>query len=546
MKRILILLLAFIMILTMTACKGGEAGNGNGESFDISVCFASEPTTIDPALNTAVDGAIMLNHVFEGLMKWVDDGNGNAVLAPGIAKEYDLSDDKLVYTFYLREGVLWSDGEPVTAYDFEYAWKRLVDPDTAADYSYIADCMINGPEIIYDQTMGPDDLGAVALDEATFQVTLHTPIPYFEEVAAFPALFPVRKDIIEEFKDQWTFDPATYIGNGPYMMSKWVHNSHILMVKNPNYYDAENLGPDSIKFALMDDNNAKLTAFNSGELDFNEGYPAGEAAALMESGRLKINDSIGTYYACFNTLKSPFDKASVREAFLLTIDRNFIVNQITKTGEIPAAAFVPPSIYDAGGPGTCFREEGGDYFDPSKEQYRANCDKAKELMARAGFPGGENFPIVEYLYNIGDAHRLIGEALQNMWQEELGVTVVLKKQDWASLFDAKAKGEFSIVRNGWFADYNDPITFLDMWVTGSGNNDAKYENRDYDALIRDAKSSADYVKRMELLHKAEDILMEDCVVAPVYYYTNAYMANEEIKGIYYAPLGFYFFDYCHK
>lgn len=546
MKKVLILLLAFIMVFTLTACIGNDVGSEGGETLDISVCFASEPTTIDPALNTAIDGGIMLNHVFEGLMKWVDDGSGKAVLAPGTAKNYDISDDKLVYTFHLREGVLWSDGEPVTAYDFEYAWKRLVDPNTAADYSYIADCVMNGPEIIYDHAMDPADLGAVALDDTTFQVTLHTPIPYFEEIAAFPALFPVRKDIIEEFKDQWTFDPATFIGNGPYMVNKWVHNSYILLVKNPNYYDAEKIGPDSISFALMDDNNAKLTAFNSGELDFNEGYPAGEVSALMDSGQLKINDSIGTYYACFNAQKPPFDNALVREAFLLTIDRNFIVKQITKTGEIAAAAFIPPSIYDAGGPGTCFREKGGDYYDISEEQHKANCDRARELMVRAGFPGGKDFPMVEYLYNPGDTHRVIGEALQNMWETELGVTVTLKKQDWSSLFEAKAKGEFSIVRNGWFADYNDPITFLDMWVTGGGNNDAKYKNPDYDALIREAKSSADYETRMELLHEAETILMNDCVVAPIYYYTNAYMVNEKIKGIYYAPLGFYFFDYCYK
>ncbi|NCB41535.1 MAG: peptide ABC transporter substrate-binding protein [Clostridia bacterium] len=543
MKKLLVLLLALCMVLSLAACGGGQAEEGGD---DLTVCFASEPSTIDPALNSAVDGAIMLHHTFEGLIKWVDDGDGNAKLAPGMADSWDISEDGKVYTFHLKEGALWSDGEPVTAYDFEYAWKRLVDPATAADYSYMLDCVLNGPEIIYDGTMMPEDLGAKALDESTFEVTLHTAIPYFEEIAAFPAAFPVRQDIIEANGDQWTFDPATYIGNGPFMVSEWVHNSYILMVQNPNYYDVEALGPNSIKFALMDDDNAMLAAFNSGELDFNEGYPIDEVPTLLESGQLKIADYIGTYYTCFQTQRAPFDDPLVRKAFSLVIDRNFIVNQITRAGQVAAGGYVPSGIYDADGPGSDFREVGGDYYSIAAEDYEANCDMARELLAEAGYPNGEGFPIVEYLYNTSDAHRVIGEALQNMWQTELGVQVTISNQDWAVFLDTRKNGDYSIARNGWIADYNDPISFLDMWITGGGNNDAQYANPEYDALITAAKSSSDPAVRMEAMHAAEDILLTENVVAPIYFYTQPYMVSDALTGWYYSPLGYFFFGYASK
>lgn len=546
MKKVLVLLLVFSIVFTFAACGGGETETGGGEGVDLNVCFASEPSTIDPALNSAVDGAIMLHHAFEGLIKWVDDGNGNAMLAPGMAESWDVSDDGTVYTFHLREGALWSDGEPVTAHDFEYAWKRVVDPATAADYSYMLDCVLNGPEIIYDGTKDPSELGAVALDDMTFEVTLHTAIPYFTEIAAFPAAFPVRQDIIEANGDQWTFEPSTYIGNGPYMMTEWVHNSYIKMEKNPNHYDFANLGPNSIKFALMDDDNAMLAAFNSGELDFNEGYPIDEVPALLESGQLKIGDYIGTYYVCYQTEKAPFDDPRVREAFSLAIDRNYIVEQITRAGQVPAAGYVPSGIYDADGPGSDFRAVGGEYYSLSKDDYAANTERARELLAEAGFPGGEGFPIVEYLYNTNDGHRAIGEALQNMWQQELGVQVTLTNQDWSVFLETRKNGEYMIARNGWIADYNDPISFLDMWVTGGGNNDAQYKNPAYDALIMQAKTSSDQAVRMQAMHDAEDILMGESVVAPIYFYTQPYMVSDDLKGWYYSPLGYFFFTYATK
>src|SRR5665648_648403 len=465
MKKVLILILVFCMVFTLAACGGGAKKEG----VKLNVCLASEPQTIDPALNSSVDGAVMIQHMFEGLLKWVDDGKGNATLAPGMAVEWSKSDDGLVWTFNLREGALWSDGEPVKAGDFVYAWQRLVDPATAADYSYMLDMVANANEIMAGEAT-PDTLGVKAI------------------------------------------------------------------------------GPESIKFTLMDDENAMLAAFKSGELDFMQNPPVAEIPTLLKSKELKVASYIGNYYVCFQNQKAPFDNAKVREAFSLVIDRNYITSQISGTGEIPANGFVPEGIYDAEGPsGKSFREVGGEFYSVAEADYKANCDKARALLAEAGFPEGKGFPIVEYLYNTADNHKAIGEALQNMWQTELGVTVTLSNQDWNVFLQTRKDGDYSIARNGWIADYNDPISFLDMWLTDGGNNDAQYSNPEYDKLIQAVKASSDQTERMKLMHEAEDIIIgQDNALAPIYFYTQPYLMKDSVKGMYHTPLGYFFFGYTTK
>ncbi len=561
MKKTLAILVSVVMMLAAFACAPAATtttpaadpgasetaaqapATDSAEPFELTVNFASEPQTIDPALNSAVDGAVMINHMFEGLYKWIDDGNGNATLALGQAASVETNEDKTVYTFKLRDDAKWSDGQAVTANDFVYAWQRLVTPETAADYNYMADILLGANEIMAGEKE-PTELGVKAIDELTLEVTLHTPCPYFEEIMAFPALMPVRQDMIEAAGDQWTFDTATYIGNGPYKMESWEHNASIRIVPSETYYDVDKLGPDAITFALMDDANAIYAAFRSGELNFIEEVPVAEIPALLDSGELHIDPYIGTYYVCFQTEKAPFDDARVRKAFSLAIDRNYIVEQITQTGQVPASGFVPSGINDAAGAsGDDFRTVGGAYMDVSKDAYQANCEEARKLLEDAGYPGGAGFPVVEYLYNTNENHKAIGEALQQMWQTELGVTVNLTNQEWNTFLQTRKDGDYSIARNGWIADYNDPMSFLDMWLTGGGNNDAQYSNAKYDELIQQAKATSDSAERMKLMHEAEDILMgEDVVHAAIYFYTNKNMI-QGYTGMYYTPLGYYFFCY---
>ena len=573
-RKLLSLLLAGAMVVGLLAgCGGGtqgteETGNespapgtespAGGEEpsgeFVININIASEPQTIDPALNTAVDGAVMLQHMFEGLMRWNDSGietpgsDGqlhNAEIGPGQAESYEsvINDDgTATYTFHLRDGITWSDGQPVTANDFVFAWQRLVDPETAADYSYMIGDVVNANAIINGE-MDPSELGVSAPDDKTFVVTLNNDIPYFLEICAFPACFPVREDVVSNA--EWTYTPETYISNGPYVMSERVTNSHISMVPNEHYWDFESLGPDTITFHMMDDANAMISGYRSGDLDYIENMPVDEIPTLLASGELKIVDYLSTYYVCFQNQLAPFDDARVREAFTLAIDRTYLVNNISQTGEIEAGPYVPNGVYDAeGATGQTFREVGGDYYAPTDADYEANCERARQLLADAGYPNGKGFPVVEYLYNTDDRHQAVAEALQNMWQTELGVQVTLRNEEWNSFLETRKQGDYSIARNGWTADYNDPMSFLDMFLTGGGNNDAKFENEQFDALIAAAKAETDHGARWATLHQAEDILMGEWAVAPLFYYTHKFMMNDDIQGAYYSPLGYTMFDRC--
>lgn len=565
-KKFLALALASVMAVSVAACGSSSSTNdtsaadssttteaadttASADGYNLAVCLASEPMTIDPALNSAVDGAIMTNHMFEGLVKWVDNGNGEAELAPGQAESWEktVNDDGTVtYAIKMRDGIKWSDGKDVTAGDFEYSWKRLADPATAADYCYMID-MVQGYAEVADGSADKDTLGIKAVDDKNLEITLSYDCPYFEEIMAFPATFPVRQDIVEG-NEEWTYSPETYIGNGAYKMVEWSHNAYILTEKSETYYDYEKLGPDTIKYTLLDDNNAMLAAFNSGELNFIMNFPTDEMANYLASGQITVAPYIGTYYVCFNTEDEVFSNPLVRQAFSLVIDRNYIVENVSQSGEVPATGYVPSGVYDAeGANGDDFRTVGGEYYSVSADDYQANCDKARELLAEAGYPNGEGFPAVEYMYNTDDRHKAIAEALQNMWQTELGVTVNLSNQDWNVFLKSRKDGDFQIARNGWIADYNDPCSFLDMWYTGGGNNDAQYSNPEYDALIDAAKATSDQTERMDAFHKAEDLLIgQDSVLAPIYFYTNPYMLSDNISGMYYTPLGYFFFGYTQQ
>ena len=550
MKKLLSMILALAMVLSLASTAFAAYDGEN-----LTICLASEPQSIDPALNSAVDGAVMLQHFFEGLYKWVDSGVeveyttvNKAALAPGQAESFDKvvnEDGTVTYTFHLRDGIKWSDGKDVTAGDFVYSWRRLADDITASDYCYMID-MVAGYAEVNSGAADPEALAVKAIDDKTFEVVLTYDCPYFLEIAAFPATFPVREDIVSANPDNWTRD-GQYVSNGPWTMSEWVHNSYIEAVPNQHHYDAANLGPAKITFQLMDDDNSILANFKSGDLQFIESVPVDEIPTLLADGSLYIMDYVGTYYVSYQCEKAPFDNALVRKAFTLAMDSKYIAEQVAQAGQVPAAGFVPSGIADADPTGDDFRTVGGDYWDLPLDEatYKANCDLAREALAEAGYPNGEGFPVVTYLYNTNDAHRAIGEALQQMWQTELGVTVQLQNQDWNAFLESRKNGEFDIARNGWIADYNDPITFLDMWLTGGGNNDGQYSNAAYDQAIANAKSTAVQEERMAYLHEAEDIIMgQDWALAPIYFYTQTCMIDPAISGIYYTPLGYFVFGYA--
>lgn len=523
MKKLVVILLTGLMVFSIFGCSGKKVD-------ELDVCVGPEPATIDPALNSSVDGATLIIHAFEGLYKL--DETGKSV--PGQAASYTVSADGLTYTFKLRDDIKWSDGQKVTAKDFVYSWNRAIAPETAADYAYM-----------FEAIKGYEDgkLDVTAVNDTTLQVVLNAPSQYFLELVAFPAYMPVRQDVVEKNPDGWALDPNTYICNGPYVLKEWSHDAYMLYDQNKNYYDVKSLGPKSIKFVLMDDDNAQLAAFQSGELKFIDSVPQDEIDALSSNAEFHKQGQLGTYYVCFNTQKAPFNNEKVREALSLVIDRNYIVAQIGKAGQIPAAAFVPSGLSDSDTTKD-FRTVGGDYYSVDAAQYKANCDKARTLLSEAGYPNGAGFPTFEYLTNNGTGHIAIAEALQQMWKDELGINCTIATQEWNTFLETRKKGDYSVCRDGWLGDYNDPYTFLSLFVTGGGNNDAQWSNADFDSLISKIIVETDRNNRYKMMHEAEDILMGDNAIAPIYYYVDIFMLSSKVEEFYSSPLGFKYFMYA--
>lgn len=551
-KKLVCTLLASIMIVStmLTGCgnsnndaqKGTDtttenAATDNGETTPVSdtgattselaVVVGPEPDTIDPALNSAVDGGTYIVHAFEGLMT-LDE---NAQPVYGQAESYEISEDQLTYTFHLRDGLKWSDGSDLTASDFVYSWNRAIAPETAADYEYMFDC-IDG--------YADGNLNVTAIDEKTLEVKLVAATPYFLELCAFPAYMPVKQDVVEANPDGWTQDSSTYIGNGPYRMVEWQHSSHILMEKNPNYWNADAVVSDTIRFVLMEDDAAQLAAYETGEVVMIDAVPNDEIPVLKDSSEYHVEGQLGTYYISFNTQDEILSNPLLRKALTLAIDRTYIVEEIGQAGQQEAGAFVAIGLSDAD-PTKEFREVGGDYYDP--KDYEGNLELAKQALADAGYPNGEGLPTLEYIYNEGTGNQQVGEALQNMWAQ-IGVNVEIVSQEWNTFLNTRKDGDYQIARNGWLGDYNDPISFLDMWVTGGGNNDAQWSNAEYDQLISDIKASSDQTERMEKMHQAEDLIFDDWMLCPIYYYTDIYMIKDNVTGFYASKLGFKYFMYA--
>lgn len=532
-KKIAVLLASALAMSTALAGCSNSGSGGSSKGVELNVNVGPEPATIDPAKNSAVDGATLINHAFEGLMKLDKDNK----IVEGQAAKYEVNKDETVYTFTLREGIKWSDGKPVKAEDFVYAWQRLVDPKTGADYNYMISMVKNANEIMAGKKK-PKELGIKALDEKTVEVTLTNPTPYFLEVCAFPATFPVRKDIVEANADTWSTDPKTYIGNGPYVLKSWEHQSKMTYVKNENYYDLKKLGPDTINFVLMEDKNTMLSAYKNNEILFADDLPSEEIEAMKDKG-LVIEKQLGTYFLSINVKKEGLDNVKVREALSLALDRDYIVEKVAKGGQIPADSFVATGLTDADGK-TEFHENAKKWYDA--KDYKGNVEKAKKLLKEAGYENGKGLPSIELMCNPG--HEPIMEAVQNMWKENLGINVTISSQDWNVFLETRKEGDFQVARDGWLGDYNDPVSFIDMWVTDGGNNNAQWSNKEYDKLVSEIKSTTDAKERYAKMHEAEDILAKDMPIVPIYFYTDLYLISDKLEGMYTSPLGYKYFMYC--
>ncbi len=611
MKKLFAMALAAAMTLSLAACGSkGEAPAASSKpaastsapaasSNSLAVCLASEPDTIDPALNSAVDGATMVAHLFSGLAKWSQDANGNLTIVADAAEELVEGvvneDGTVTYTYTLRDGLKWSDGKPVTAADFEFAWQRAASVELAADYVYMFEVVDGYPEVWETAAEGKPvnadaKLNVKAIDEKTLEVTLANSVSYWNELLAFPTYMPVREDVVAN--EAWATDPSTYICNGPYTITDWAHNSVITMTKNPNFVDADKVTMETIEFYLSDDTNNMLTNFENGSWLLIDDVPTNEIKALEEKYPTEYNvvGQIGTYYVCWNVnenllpaelgltgTEAEAAEAEIRNAIGLLFDRNYIVEEIGQAGQIPASSFVAMGMTNPDG--TQFYETAGDnadfngYYNVAAEAYEANWASAIETLKKyynfdEATQQFTNVPTLSYLYNTSDAHKAIGEYLAGA-MASVGITMNLGNQEWNTFLNTRKNGDYSVARNGWLADYNDPICFLDMWTTVSGNNDVQFgkgEHKDlamydldltpygidykvengtwaqtYDKLISEIKACTNNEVRYQLMHEAEDLLMSTGCIVPLYFYTDIYMIDDSINGFFCNPLGYKYF-----
>jgi len=527
---------------------------------EVTYNLGTEPATIDPALSQGIPEANVILQTMDGLTRI----NNKNVPVPAIAKSWTISKDRKTYIFTLRDAY-WTNGTPVTAYDFEYAWKRALSPEMASVYAYqlyyisggeafntsikvgtkyyagLLDAKgnpvmktVGGKQVAQPNMAKPIDpnknVGVKALTAKTLKVYLQSPTVYFLNLTAFPTLMPVCKAVVSA-NDKWAADVTNYVTDGPFKLTQWSHNDKMTFVKSPTYWDKASVKLTKITYLMVTDESTALSMFQSGQMDVGSTVPLAELPKLVASGDAKILPYLGTYYYQMNVTKKPFNDVRVRQALNLAINRKAIVTSITKGGQTPALAYVPGGIADAAA-GSDFRTVGGTFYTDN------NVAAAQKLLAAAGYPGGKGFPSFTLLFNTSNAHQSIAEAIQQMWKKNLGISCTLKVEEWGVYLDDRNNLNYQVARAGWIGDYMDPNTFLDMWVTGGGNNGTGWSNKTYDALIAKAKATTNPTARMATLHDAEKILMTDMPIIPIYFYTNPVLITKHVKNFYQSTLGF--------
>ena len=535
---------------TATSGTASSAGSSTGSvsTAGFTVQYGSNTETLDPALNSAVDGGNTIITVFETLL--IINENNEAV--PGQAESWTTSEDGLTWTFTMRDGLKWSDGTDLNAKDFEYSFKRMADPDTAAPYAETCLGMIEGfeeaagfPDADGNPTVEPnlDALNVKASDDGkTLTIVLAYPCSYFDKIVAFAAMSPVQKATVEANGDAWCTSPDTYVCNGPFMITEWTPSERIVLTKNPNYvggWDSSKIVSESITLLLLEDSSASFAAYNSGEAVLIKDVPTDEIPSLTKAedgGNFYVDTILGTYYVSLNLKRDAFKDAKVRKALALAIDRDYVANTIMQGTYSTADSIVGPGVVDEQG---YFHDNGNAPY--ISADYEANLAEAKKLLAEAGYPNGEGYPTIEYSCNDAGYHVPLAEYLQQAWGD-LGITLTISKMEWSSFTAARRAGEYDVARNGWVMDYNDPSNMLDLFCSGNGNNDGKYSNPEFDAAI-EASRVADVTEHFAQLHKAEDILMEDTGCLPIAYYNDYWLQSSSLKGIWHSPYGYWYLQY---
>lgn len=505
------IVLALMFVLSLGACTRKAAT----EKDVIYIGNGAEPKDIDPHITTGIPEHHIQQNVFEALVSVHPE---TLEPVPGVAESWSMSKDGKIYTFNLRKNAKWSNGEPLTAHDFVYAWTRLLKPETASEYAYQGYYIVNGKEFNTGKTKDASKLGVKAIDDHTLKVTLVNSTPFFLGLLYHHSLYPVHRKTIETHGAKWT-RPENIVVNGAFTVSRWETNKIISIVPNPHYWDRAKVSLKEAHFLPIENLDTEEKMFRSGKIHVTNEVPLEKLPHWQKdtSGVYNSNPYLGTYFYWLNVKKKPLNDKRVRKALNLAMDRERIVKLVTRGGQLAGTMFTPP--------GTA-----GYQPVPRLPSDLSRVEEAKKLLAEAGYPGGKGMPPLEILYNTHEGHKKIAEALQQMWKQNLGVEVTLFNQEWKVYLDTMRNQQYQLARQGWIGDYNDPNTFLDLLVSDNGNNRSGWGSKAYDALIDKAARENNHAKRLRYFQQAEDILLEELPVLPIYIYTRNYLKSRDVQG----------------
>ncbi|MBF2735024.1 MAG: peptide ABC transporter substrate-binding protein [Ectothiorhodospiraceae bacterium AqS1] len=502
--------------LTVLAWLAGSLLATSALAATLNIHNGADPTSLDPHKLGGDWENRIAGDIFEGLV--TEDRGAEPI--PGQAESWTISDDGLVYTFKLRDGIQWTDGKPVTANDFVFAFQRLMDPAEAAKYAYLQYPIKNAEAINSGEITDLDQLGAKAIDDRTLEITLEQPTPYFIGALTHYTGFPIPEHVVEAKGNDWV-KIENIVTNGPYQPVDWVPGSHVTTKKNPRYYDADNVKIENVKFFVLEDQSAALKRYRSGEFHILTEFPTDQYEWMQENlpGQAQVAPFAGLYYYSINNTKAPFDNADVRQALSMSINREVIGPQILGTGELPAYSWVPPGMANYGSPEEVTWKD---------LPYKEKVAQAKELLAKAGF-SSDNPLKLQLRYNTNENHKRIAVAVAAMWKP-LGVEVELYNTETKVHYDELQEGILDVARAGWLADYNDADNFLNLLKSGVPYNYGRYSNPEFDRLLNEANATTDTKAREALLKQAERVAMDDSASIPIYYYLSRNVVSPKVKG----------------
>lgn len=507
------------LVLLFTGCTGERQVARATRDGILLLGNGPEPLSLDPHVTTGTAELNIQMALFEGL---VTPNPETLEPIPGMAESWQVSEDATSFTFQLRKDAVWTDGERVTADDFVAGWERALSPRQATPYASMLYVLEGAEAYNKGETSDFSSVGVKATADDVLEVQLSRPVPFFPSLILHPVWSPVPAHLLDQQSQSdrsgsWTL-PGSFVGNGPFVLKEWLPNQYVEVARNELYWESQSVFLEGVRFLAIDEPAAEERAFLSGQLHLTDALPPGRVAAYKQKNapELRIDSYLGTYYILLNTREGVLADAKVRRALAMAIDRNAITEKLLGAGQRPAGGFVPDNM-----PG--YAAHIPVEYDPIL---------ARNLLSDAGFDAGKGFPELEYLFNSSESHRLIAEALQSMWKENLDIDVTLTNQEMRTYLQRRASGDFELARAVWIGDYLEPSTFLDLWTTGNSNNWSGWSSTSYDSLMESARETMEAGHRMRSYTLAERYLIAEQVVIPLYHYVTVYLKDPVVQGWY--------------